>query len=58
MWLLRGAPAAGTDREWISAVSYPLPASLPTKRTMCGLTLQTHAQKGLLTLIKSDILMT
>lgn len=52
----RRAPAAGADREWISVVSYSLPAY--KKRTICGLTLQTPAQTGPLLLIKFDILMT
>lgn len=62
MWLLREAPAAGTDSEWISVVSHAacLPAWPPTKRTICGLTLQKLARKkrGPLTLIKFDILTT
>lgn len=51
MWLLRAAPAAGADREWISVVSYNPPAWPPTKRTICGLTPQTPAHKELLILI-------
>lgn len=57
MWALRGALAAVTDKEWISVVSYSLPTWLPPKTTIWISALQKPAQKGLLILIKFDILM-